>query len=537
MARSGRVIIANPLGSGILENPIFLRYLPNIAKSILGRELRLPSVQTYWCGEKHDLAYVMDNLRSLVIKPISRHTHIRSLFAGSLSKKELEELKLRIKADPVQYVAQPSLVASHIPTFNDGQLEPRPAILRSFAVGCESSYSIMPGGLTRVGNSPNSFVISNQAGSKSKDTWVIASEPERTSAAESSADDTPFKEADLISLPSRVVENLFWMGRYAERAEASLRVLRSVFILLNGEQPISPTCKRILLETVTEITATHPGFIEANEQLIEQPEKELLEVVRNANRLGSVRSNLNAMINCADESKELLSSDTIRVINDTRDALSELDSGLSVGLVSAPEEALDPLVSALMSLSGLAQESMVRDFGWRFMELGRRLERALLTTTLIENILITEVNESDQAILIEAMLWSLESLISYRRRYRARMGVQSSLDLVVMDTSNPRSLLFQIEQLSDHIDALPKTNESRHQLTAKERAIIECETLIKLSVLTELSTRENGKRVQLEDCLSRTKKLLWGLSEFISDGYFDHRENSQQLVRSIWMDD
>ena len=532
--RAGRVVMANPLGSGILENPIFLKYLPQIAKTLLGRELRLKSVDNYWCGDKDDLDYVLDNIESLVIKPVFRAAGARSAYMGEQGEQDKSALTERIKANPMQYVAQPVLDTAHIPTFANSRLEPRPAILRSFSVASDSSYSIMPGGLTRVGLEPASFIISNQAGSQSKDTWVIASEPERSAVLANDTDDTPAKEADLISLPSRVVENLFWMGRYAERAESSLRLLRTVFLLLNGEEPISDICKRILLEAVTDVTATHPGFINANDELINRCDEELLLIVKDINRLGSVRSNLNAMIGCADESKELLSSDTMRVINDIRDAISELDVALSGGMAAAPEEALDPLVSALMALSGLAQESMVRDFGWRFMEIGRRLERGILTTKILDNLLVTEVTESDQTLLVEALLSSLESLISYRRRYRARMGIQSSLDLVMMDTSNPRSLLYQIEQLGTHIAALPKSIESRHELTPKERAILECETLIKLSLLKDLNTRIDGKRQRLAHNLNRINELLGSLSNFISDTYFDHRESSQQLVRNSW---
>lgn len=431
-------------------------------------------------------------------------------------------------------MAQPIIVAAHTPTFTEGRLQPRPAILRSFAVASESSYTVMPGGLTRVGTQESSFLISNQAGSQSKDTWVIASEPERIISNLDSDDDAPAREGEQISLPSRVVENLFWMGRYAERAEASLRILRTVFMMLNAEEPVSDAVKRTLLQIVTEITTTQPGFIDASDELIENPDEELLLIVKDPNRSGSVCSNLNAMLYCADESKELLSSDTLRVINDIRDALNELDSALSGGLASAQEEALDPLVTALMALTGLAKESMIRDFGWHFMEIGRRVERGFQTATIIQGLLVPEVPEVDQQVLIQALLSSLEALISYRRRYRARMGVQSSLDLVMMDTSNPRSLLYQIEQLSEHIKVLPKKQEVRHQLAPEERAVLEIETTIKLSLLTELSSRSEGKRERLDNCLGRIKSQLSLISNIISDKYFDHRETSQQLVRGNW---
>lgn len=535
VARAGRVAIANPLGSGVLENPVFLKYLPVIAKELLGRELRLKSVQNYWCGDPKDMQYVLGNIESLVIKPTYRSALRPSVFGGELTATQLSELRARIKQYPYQYVAQPLVAASQLPTFSDNQLVPRPSILRSFSVAAADSYAIMPGGLTRVGREKNSFVIASQAGAQSKDTWIINSEAQADSdAVEAEISAAPNRDADLISLPSRVVENLFWMGRYAERAEASLRILRTVFVMLNGEELISKNCTRILLQTVTEVTSTHPGFIECSPDLLSEPEQELLRVVEDKNLGGSVRSNLEAMLNCADQSKELLSSDTLRVINDIRDALSELSLDLSGDFASAPEEALDPLVTGLMALSGLANESMVRDFGWRFMDIGRRLERAVKTIAIIKSLVVPVVSETDQNVLLQSLLLSVEALISYRRRYRARLGVQSSLDLVMMDTSNPRSLLHQLEKLNEHIQCLPRSNDVRHELSVEERATLKAESLIKLSLLTELSSREDGHRAHLQQTLDTLSEYLGNINNLISDRYFDHREVSQQLVSSSW---
>ena len=202
-----------------------------------------------------------------------------------------------------------------------------------------------------------------QSGSPSKDTWVTATEPERFIDAEEAPDALRTNlEAGLVSLPSRVVENLYWMGRYAERAEAALRLLRTVFVLLNGEDPISTAARRVMLQSITEATATQPGFVNASPELLAQPDEELLLVIKDGSRAGSVKSTLNAMLSSAEESKELLSTDTMRVINDLHDELDGLDTALARGLASAPEEALDPLVTGLVALSGLMQESMVRVF-------------------------------------------------------------------------------------------------------------------------------------------------------------------------------
>lgn len=530
--RAGNVIIANPLGSGVLESPTLLKYLPKIAKALLGRELRLPSVPSYWGGDSADLQFIEANIDNIVVKPIYRGGGAKSIVTGDLSARQKKDLLHLIRSRPFDYVGQPVLNASTVPCHENGQLIARPALLRTYAVASDSSYSLLPGGLTRAGGQLNAFAISNQTGAISKDTWVIASEPERKVSLDDTAE-IPASDSELISLPSRVVENLFWMGRYAERAEASLRILRMTFMLLNGEESISDLSKSIILQAVTKVTSTEPGFVNASAKLIANAEQELISIVNDEQRMGTVRSNINAMLFCADESKEQLSSDTLRVINDIRDALLELDGALTGG-GAALEEALDPLVTALMALSGLAHESMSRGIGWRFMQMGKRIERGLLTASTIRELIVPEVNPADQNTLIEAMLLCMETLISYRRRYRARMSVQTSLDVVLLDTTNPRSLLHQLETLSNHIEKLPKSPDTRHELSGEERAVLDAVTSLKLSLLGELSAREDGQRKNLLASMDKVTLNLTEVNNFITDKYFNHRETSQQLVRGNW---
>jgi len=535
VVRAGRVAIANPLGSGILESPILLRYMPEISKALFGRELRLGSVGTYWAGDEGDLQYIESHLDELVIKPCFRGAGERSVLARNLDADAKQKLLSTIRQQPWSYVAQDCLIPPHLPTFNGRELVPRPAILRSFAVAGDTSFSLMPGGLTRVGTEEGGFLISSQAGSQSKDTWVIASEPEGSSEETKARDNVPQQsDSQLISLPSRVVENLFWFGRYAERAEASLRILRTVFMLLNGEEPVSQTSRKHLLRAVTEVTATLPGFNDADDDMFANPDEELLLVAKDPNRVGSVYFSLNAMLRSADDSKELLSSDTLRVINDIRDALEGLDENLQGGLGLAPEEALDPLVTALMALSGLSQESMIRGIGWQFMEIGRRLERGMQTIAIMENLLTQSVSESDENTMFQALLQSVEALVSYRRRYRAAVNIQQVLELVLLDESNPRSLLFQCMQLREQVCKLPRTKASSYELSPEERAVIECETNVRLSALNEICESPTETPERLKAHLDKLNALLASTSDLVSRKYFEHRVGPQQLVSQNW---
>ncbi len=537
VVRAKRVAIANPLGSGVLENPILLKYLPDIAKTLLGREPRMASIKTYWAADDKDFAYINRHFDQLIIKPIYRSVNQPSVWPELLTQQARDDLKARIKQDRFQFVAQERVEKSHIPSFTGTHLEPRPTILRSFAVASEGSYTVMPGGLTRIGLRPQEQFISMQSGCPSKDTWVTATEPERAADIDPGLDPTRTgSDSQLISLPSRVIENLYWMGRYAERAEASLRILRTVFMLLNGEEAISLQSRRILFSAVTEITATGPGFLEASDELLMKPEEELMHIIADGSRLGSVRSTLNSLLYCADEAKELLSSDTLRVTNDLRDALDNLSTALANGLASAPEEALDPLVTSLIALSGLMQESMVRDIGWRFMELGRRVERAMQIIATIKTLITPVTQGSSQMTVLTAMLTSMEVLITYRRRHRARLSIDLGLELVMLDASNPRSLLFQFEQLQQHFSKLPARQDRGLQLDEEERALLEAITSLRLSRLSSLLETQGSEREELKTLMEKLETLLSAFNNIVSDKHFDHRIDPQQLVTTFWGD-
>jgi uncharacterized circularly permuted ATP-grasp superfamily protein/uncharacterized alpha-E superfamily protein len=536
VVRAGRVIVANPLGSGVLENPALLRYLPAISSHFLGREPRLASVPTYWCGNPQDMSYVLENLDKLVIKSTFRKRGTESIFGSTLDNQQKIILKDQLTKSPFSYVAQEYISPSTAPAWARGQVIPRPAVLRSFSVASESSYRIMPGGLTRVGLEENSLSLTNQLGAVSKDTWIIASEPEiQISLHEDNAWAQPAYSQAQAAFPCRVVENLFWMGRYADRAEAALRLLRTVFVQFNSTFHMPEQTRELLLKTVTEVTTTYPGFSFAEKGLYSQPESELLSVILDQERSGSVSNNIYAMIGCADQVRELLSADTQRAINDLRDQLGDLSDDLKPELNAAPEEALDPLVTTLLALSGLWNESMVRGLGWRFMDIGRRVEKALQAVRLLRSTLVHVLPESEQFRVLEAVLLSSETLITYRRRYHSDTDVAHGLELLLHDGSNPRSVFYQVERLRQHLSELP-TKVHGPGLAEEDRYLLEAYSMIQLSSLTEL-VKEDDKthtRPALDQLLSRLQYLLQETSTQLSAKYFDQVKVHQPLLVIDW---
>ncbi|MDN2659793.1 circularly permuted type 2 ATP-grasp protein [Neptunomonas phycophila] len=538
-ARAGNVVIANPIGSGILETPALLKYLPAISNYFIGRDLQLNSVKTWWCGDKADMSYVRSHIDNLIIKPAVRRPDKPSLYGHRLTKEQKVKILKQIEAQPHNFVAQSYVAPSCLPSWQDGEIQARPSIFRTFSVSNQTAYNVMAGGLTRVGSSNSEPIVTNHSGSFSKDTWIIASEPEKQMSLIGAQPNVTHEAAQQTNLPSRVVENLFWMGRYAERAEASMRLMRTVLVQLNGIDILPEKSRAILLSCLSEQTACLPGFTTQDPALLKNPDKELMSIILDGKRPGTIKSSLLSLLMCTEQVKEMLSADTRRIINDLRDNLNELDRAYARGMPSAPDETLDPLVTSLLALSGLNHESMLRGIGWKFQEIGRRTERSLQTATLISTALSTGVDELQQQQILESVLLSVEALISFRRRYRQRGDVSHGLDLLMVDETNPRSLFYQIDQLRKYIDDLPQTASYRPGLSLEKRLIVKSLNDIQLAELDTLATvnPKTKQRDRLVMLMDNLKDQLEQLTSIISTKYFDHTAGPQQIATTQWDND
>ncbi len=536
VVRAGHVAIANPLGSGVLENPALLKFMPQISEFFLGRQLSLPSTQSWWLGDPEDRAYALNNIDTLVFKGTQRRPGQHSIYGAELSKEQRTALFNELTRNPANWVAQLANLPSTVPVWQGQDLKPRPTVVRGFAVADEGSYTVMSGALTRVAGEGNQMVVSNQLGATSKDTWVLASEPQRfTTLRDQQA--TLLTGEQSSDLPSRVVENLFWMGRYSERAESSTRLLRTVFMQLNSINALPDSVRQQLLRSVTEVTGTRPGFFAPQTEAAADPEPELISVILDANRYGSVCSNLNSMLNCTEEAREMLSGDTHRVLSDLRDTIRDLPQQLQPGSLSAPEEALDPVITSLLALSGLSQESMIRGFGWRFLEMGRRLERTLQSAQLLRSLLVPVLSDDEEQQMLEAALMCGEVLVTYRRRYRSQPEMRNALVLLLLDRSNPRSLQYQLSQLSQHLYEL-QGGDSTSLLSAERRKLLQARTLLQLSHADELAEQgSEGQRLALDNMLSQLFILLTETANLIAGHYFEHQRNPQRLVNTSWSED
>lgn len=532
--RRGQVSIANPLGSSVIENPALMAFMPRIAEYFLGQSLELPSAATWWCGQPIERDYVLANLENLVIKPIFRRARSGPVFGPHLSRDECESWRARIRAKPHLYLGQEVVSFSSAPALVDGTLEPHHAILRTFLVAQGDAYVTMPGGLTRVAAEPGMLQVSNQAGGISKDTWVLAAEPEKQVSLwlqSSSAAETCY----AASLPSRAAENLFWVGRYAERAEQVIRLLRNVLSRLD-EHPVSDAeqqCLCDLLRALTHVTTTYPGFVGPGaERALDAPEPELLGLIVDTRRTGTTSAELQNLLQAAYSVREVFPADIWQVFNELEEELLLLQRQTDVGLDDV-QRGLGSIIKTLLALAGLSMESMFRGLEWRFMDTGRRLERALKLVSLMRTTLVPARDPAVEGLILEAVLSTTESLTTYRQRYRARLDMNTVLDLLLMDDSNPRSLCYQLDRLREHVAALPRL-DSAQRLSEEERMVLDASTVLRVADIEQLAQLETGSAVRqsLDQLLARLSELLSNASEAIARSHFVQMQISQQLLET-----
>ena len=533
-ARLGQVAVANPIGSAVLENPGLMPFLPGIARHFLNEELKLPSVATWWCGQDNELNFVLENLDQLVIKPIHRSRGYRAIFGARLSTAELSALRRRILHQPHLFIGQEMISSSTAPSLVDGNVEPRHAILRAFLVDGKDGYLAMPGGLTRIAPDQGELVVSNKSGGGSKDTWVLSKEPVRYVSLWRQPGQEQVLPFRAEPLPSRAADNLFWAGRYVERAEGTARLLRAILMLRREQRDADRTMMQpylhSLLRALTHVTATYPGFVgEGAEKLLDNPRSELRAMLQDTGRVGSLAAVLQSFSQVAMTVRDHWPAEIWRVIDGIQLEWFNEDAPGPVNY--RMQDRLDHLVMQLVAFSGLAAESMTREAGWLLLELGRRLERGLGLIALLRATLVPRMDESVQRQLMETVLVICDSLNTFRRRYRSYMHLPTVLELLLMDRDHPRSLAYQLDQLQRHINSLPH-DRRLERFGEDERCILAASTKLRLAEVTTLAQFEEGAGVYtaLDALLDEQSDSLWRLSEIITGAYFSHAQTPQQLA-------
>jgi uncharacterized circularly permuted ATP-grasp superfamily protein/uncharacterized alpha-E superfamily protein len=426
VVRAGKVMIANALGSGVLESAAWMGFMPAVALHLQGAPLRLPSVATWWCGEQAALDYVTQHIDRLVIKPAFPNQQFPAVFGRDLDAPERTALIERLRARPHAYVAQESLAFSQAPVWSRAGAQgyaARALGIRVYAVATPDGYRVMPGGLARIAADAGVEIVSMQRGGGSKDVWVLPpaaqghgekppDEPELMPATPPRA---PIRHDEL---PSRLAENLFWMGRYTERCDSKARLLRATFGMRTNA----------LVWPLAVETCRHFGVMPRG--------GDPLQITwSDQNPLG-LYADLTRLVWCAAQARSRLSAENWRAVGVLQREFQE-----AAAKPAEPRDILDRMLLSLAALAGFAFDDMTQDDGWRLMMLGRRLERLQFLAELLS--LRLAVGAASSQGELEWLLDIGDSTITYRTRYLSLPRLAATVDLLVFDQSNPRALSFQ----------------------------------------------------------------------------------------------
>ncbi len=506
-ARAGNIILANAAGAGLVETPAWLPFLPGLCQDLLGEELRLPSVPTWWCGQAAACDQVLERLGQLVVK--------RAFGPPAAGAATAAELEGALRQTPFDFVAQQQIVPSRIPAWTGDRFGPRPMVLRAYGFAEGETYRIMPGGLTRVLPTPEPPVVLMQRGGASKDTWVLADGPIAPTTLLRPITQVVRPERIAAEVPTRVADNLFWLGRYAERLEDAARILRRALGTLAAAEGLEPPPGVVALVQLLVRLDLLPAWF-GQTYTLPALEKEVFLVIYQLHRVGTIREVAGRLHHLAFVLRDRFSTDTWRILTQLH-----ADAGARPGRLPGVEALalLNRLIVDLAAFSGMEMENMTRGHGWRFLDLGRRLERARNVVALCHGALAVE---GAGQWLAEPLLDIADSLMTYRRRYFAQPELPPVLDLILADETNPRSLAFQLNALAEHTTSLPPGGDGSAATQAAQLVASSRQRLREMNLPTLAAGGSTERTAELGRCLAALEADLRNLSDTINHHYFTH---------------
>lgn len=520
-AREGNVVVANSLGSGVVECEALMGFYPGLCRALLDEELMVPSLATWWCGQDQARDYVTRNVERLFLRPTFPDS-------SSLDGQGVEATRRNILCLPrhrgFEYFGQDTLTLSTTPVWRDGHMEPAPMVLRVYVCADGDGFKVMPGGLTRTSDKLGPQAVSMQQGDASKDTWVLSDVPVNTFTRLAAPDVAVTLRRSGSDLPSRVADNLYWLGRYAERTENSIRLMRSMILRLAGEAGAGDDPKTLVRLTGILVDLGYLGRRSGRKAAaggIRAVERELAILLFEHGRQNSLLNLLDNLQRTASLVRERLSVDSWRILN----ALLQRARGHAAMTGLDVDDALAFLnhtLEELAAFSGMQMENMTRSLGWRLLDTGRRVERATHMTKLIREIVCDAGDPAAQGGL-DLLLELGDSSMTYRTRYLSTVQLPAVVDLLLADDSNPRSVAFQVATLAEHLRFLPHDQESA-TLSREQYLVESMKSQLRLADVQQLCTLVNkrGQRIQLARLMERLSNETYEMSDALARKYFSH---------------
>lgn len=535
-ARCGGVRILNPMGAGVLDNPAFNSVLGDICTALLDEPLILQSPPTYWLGNSDQLQHVMSHVDDLLFRHVDSLGQL--LDPVMLSADDKSELIDKINLTPTAYVAQERIDRSVAPSLQNSAFVQKQITIRTFHISNGEDYESMPGGLCLLDNVSGGSRPPMEGLTGSKDVWVLSNQDVLQDTLLSTHGDTASYSSLEGSLPSRVAENIFWLGRNAERVESTLRLLRSILQHLLDEDSalhvsLTSPAMQGLLKSLTVSTGTLPGFTgRGGKKRLENPDRELISMLQEVGRIGSLASSLQQWQNSASAVSDRLSSDQLRVfkrLSDLQTTLAQLklnsDFCTDKTALRSSIYLLDELLILTVASTGLEHENVTHNDPWLFNMLGRRIERAHQITVTVNTVL--SIDKENQLVL-ESLLRLFDSVMTYRSRYRSGLDNRLVLQLLLLDEINPRSLAYQFKCIQDLIDVLPRRHAIGHADSISRLAVAGL-SRVRLADPQNLLSEDRDARQNLPKFLKVLQQLPESMADAFTSHYFTHSEKIHNL--------
>ncbi|WP_174803877.1 circularly permuted type 2 ATP-grasp protein [Martelella limonii] len=480
--RAGNLTMVNALGSGIVETRALLAFLPALSRRLLNEDLKIPSIATWWCGQPNERAHVAANIDQMLLGPAYSRQPFFDDSGLSFSGKRLSErlpgaVSRWLEKRGQWLVGQEAVKLSTAPAFFNGRLEPHPFSLRVFAARTRDGWRLMPGGFARIGSSDDVAAIAMQSGGRAADVWVVSQTPVARPTLLTRESRVPRNQP--ANLPSRAADNLFWLGRYIERAEGNLRILRA----WHGR--------------FAEVDDRGQALLTRVEDYLEQAGHELSEAALPP----SLMRDIDSAVYSAGNIRDRFSPDGWLALNDLSKTARRFVNSVRPGDDAA--HAITILLRKLAGFAGLVHENMYRSTGWRFLSIGRYLERGLHMTRLLGELSGEDAPDGAFDILLEIG----DNVMTHRRHYNVDTNRLTITDLLALDPQNPRSVLFQLNEMLAEVKKLP-SQDNMMQMSPLHRETMRVQS--GLAVMTAYSiSNEYYETLErdfeaLSDCLAQS---------------------------------
>ncbi len=532
--RKNQRMLINFLGTAVIQNRGLAPSLPQIAKALMGQDLIIEDTQRRWLGDMDARAFVFAHPERFVI----RHAHEgtgrpgraeQGIMPDRLSGRELDSLRFELDVSGQNYVAEERHDCATAPSWTPGGLQARPFAMRVYVSAVDGDYRVMPGGLAMSLDGTPGVAMSAMDG-HSRDVWVCSEE--KTSLPHITLMRPAGEVAHVLragtGLRSRIADNLYWLGRYGERADWVMRLMRGALSRADDTQTGGTgdggpkALELILLKDQPPVSLPPLG---SDAKAIEQAVRLLMTA---PGRTYSVPGLKNNMLRVGSIVRERLSLEVWRTLL----RFSNIGS-------PQPQEIADPVqlldrlnagIVTIASLNGLTAENMTRNFGWRFQDMGRRIERALNLAELLLTLFGESPKEEEETARLFFVLNVADSTITFRQRYLFAPILSLVLDLLMVDETNPRGIGFQLCRISEHLDALPQASQHAPH-NEEQRQILELLTRVRLAKVSSLAHPGPGEeRTELQELLSHLISGLPKLSEAITRRYFNLTEDELRRV-------